>query len=108
MCFQVCNKDVKHEYTAILNHLRVKHNMTLTHYTQIYVRGELQLAGPDDLEPVEITPELSIEEETEEEVEEEVEEVGDITKEMEMDEAVTSGAADNQEEFYVVDPSDIN
>ena len=43
-----------------------------------------------------------------EEVEEEVEEVGDITKEMEMDEAVTSGDADNQEEFYVVDPSDIN
>ena len=35
MC-QVCNKDVKHEYTAILNHLRVKHNMTLTHYTQTY------------------------------------------------------------------------
>ena len=82
--------------------------MTLTHYTQIYVRGALQLAGPNDLEPVEITPELSIEEETEEEVEEEVEEVGDITKEMDMDEAVASGDADNQEEFYVVDPSDIN
>ena len=35
---QVCNKDVKHEYTAILNHLRVKHNMTLTAYTQTYIR----------------------------------------------------------------------
>ena len=32
------NKDVKHEYTAILNHLRVKHNMTLTAYTQTYIR----------------------------------------------------------------------
>merc|ERR1719220_1209800 len=35
---KVCNKDVKHEYTAILNHLRVKHNMTLTAYTQTYTR----------------------------------------------------------------------
>jgi predicted transcriptional regulator/uncharacterized C2H2 Zn-finger protein len=35
---KVCNKDVKHEYTAILNHLRVKHNMTLTAYTQTYIR----------------------------------------------------------------------
>ena len=35
---QVCKKDVKHEYTAILNHLRVKHNMTLTQYTQAYVK----------------------------------------------------------------------
>ena len=37
-CLQVCTKDVKHEYTAILNHLRVKHNMTLTHYTQTYIK----------------------------------------------------------------------
>ena len=29
---------MKHEYTAILNHLRVKHNMTLTTYTQTYIR----------------------------------------------------------------------
>ena len=29
---------MKHEYTAILNHLRVKHNMTLTHYTQTYIK----------------------------------------------------------------------
>ena len=29
---------MKHEYTAILNHLRVKHNMTLTQYTQTYIR----------------------------------------------------------------------
>ena len=36
--FQVCTKDIKHEYTAILNHLRVKHNMTLTHYTQTYIK----------------------------------------------------------------------
>ena len=35
---QVCKKDVKHEYTAILNHLRVKHNMTLTEYTQTYIK----------------------------------------------------------------------
>ena len=35
---QVCKKDVKHEYTAILNHLRVKHNMTLTQYTQTYIK----------------------------------------------------------------------
>jgi len=35
---KVCTKDVKHEYTAILNHLRVKHNMTLTHYTQTYIK----------------------------------------------------------------------
>merc|ERR1712233_301091 len=35
---KVCTKDIKHEYTAILNHLRVKHNMTLTHYTQPYIK----------------------------------------------------------------------
>merc|ERR1719483_1920725 len=35
---KVCTKDVKHEYTAILNHLRVKHNMTLTQYTQTYIK----------------------------------------------------------------------
>ena len=29
---------MKHEYTAILNHLRVKHNMTLTQYTQTYIK----------------------------------------------------------------------
>ena len=29
---------MKHEYTAILNHLRVKHNMTLTSYTQTYIK----------------------------------------------------------------------
>ncbi len=38
---QVCQKDVKHEYTAILNHLRVKHNMTLTLYTHTYIKPEL-------------------------------------------------------------------
>ena len=37
---QVCNKDVKHEYTAILNHLRVKHNITLTNYTQTYIKKD--------------------------------------------------------------------
>lgn len=35
---RVCNKDVKHEYTAILNHLRVKHSMTLTEYTRTYIK----------------------------------------------------------------------
>jgi len=35
---KVCNKSVKHEYTAILNHLRVKHAMTLTAYTQMYIK----------------------------------------------------------------------
>ena len=29
---------MKHEYTAILNHLRVKHNMTLTQYTQTHIK----------------------------------------------------------------------
>merc|ERR1712107_252934 len=45
---KVCNKDVKHEYTAILNHLRVKHNMTLTAYTQTYIRpvGTAPQTGP--------------------------------------------------------------
>ena len=38
---QVCQKEVKHEYTAILNHLRVKHNMTLTLYTLTYIKPEL-------------------------------------------------------------------
>merc|ERR1712228_256824 len=33
---KVCNRDVKHEYTAILNHLRVKHNMTLTTYADLH------------------------------------------------------------------------
>jgi len=41
---KVCNKDVKHEYTAILNHLRVKHNLTLTQYTQTYIK--LVTTGP--------------------------------------------------------------
>lgn len=93
---------MKHEYTAILNHLRVKHNMTLTHYTQTYIRGELVVAGPGDHEPVEITPELNIADE-----EEEAEaDMGDIAEE--MDEAATSEVTDHQEEFYIVDPSNIN
>ena len=101
---------MKHEYTAILNHLRVKHNMTLTQYTQTYIKGEIAIAGPGDHEPVEITPELNIAEE-EEEVEEETEEVdmgdmGDITEE--MDEEVTGEVENQQEEFYIVDPSNIN
>ena len=111
---QVCNKDVKHEYTAILNHLRVKHNMTLTHYTQTHIRGEQAVPEPElvpgDHEPVEITPELNIAEEEEEDVEEDVEAEAeeDIEGEMEMDEEMTSEVTDHQEEFYVVDPSNIN
>ena len=101
---------MKHEYTAILNHLRVKHNMTLTQYTQTYIKGEIAVAGPGDHEPVEITPELNIAEE-EEEVEEETEEVdigdmGDISEE--MDEEATGEVENHQEEFYIVDPSNIN
>ena len=96
---------MKHEYTAILNHLRVKHNMTLTHYTQTYIRGELVVAGPGDHEPVEITPELNIADE-EEEAEEVEADMGDIAEE--MDEAATSEVTDHQEEFYIVDPSNIN
>ena len=92
---------MKHEYTAILNHLRVKHNMTLTHYTQTYIRGELVVAGPGDHEPVEITPELNIADEEEEEAD-----MADIAEE--MDEAATSEVTDHQEEFYIVDPSNIN
>merc|ERR1719188_1674303 len=45
---KVCNKDVKHEYTAILNHLRVKHNMTLTNYTQTYIRPAPGIAPPPE------------------------------------------------------------
>ena len=41
----MCNKDVKHEYTAILNHLRVKHNMTLTSYTQTYIKPTGKAVG---------------------------------------------------------------
>jgi hypothetical protein len=41
----VCEKDVKHEYTAILNHLRVKHNMTLTIYTLTYIKPVQNIAG---------------------------------------------------------------
>ena len=48
---QVCKKDVKHEYTAILNHLRVKHNMTLTQYTQTYIKPVTM--GPPPGEDVE-------------------------------------------------------
>ena len=104
---------MKHEYTAILNHLRVKHNMTLTEYTQTYIRGEpaeLEDHEPVDHEPVEITPELSIAEEDEEEEEEEagMGEMGDIAEEMEMEDEETSEVADRQEEFYIVDPSNIN
>ena len=110
LSFQVCNKDVKHEYTAILNHLRVKHNMTLTQYTQTYIRGEL--AEPGDHEPVEITPELNIAEDEEEEQEQEEEagigEMGNIAEEMEMDDEEASEVTDYQEEFYIVDPSNIN
>jgi hypothetical protein len=47
----VCNKDVKHEYTAILNHLRVKHNMTLTLYTQTYIRPMGTLPTPGLISP---------------------------------------------------------
>ena len=115
LSFQVCNKDVKHEYTAILNHLRVKHNMTLTQYTQTYIRGELAEPGdhePGDHEPVEITPELNIAEEEEEQEEQEEEadmgEMGNIAEEMEMDDEEASEVADHQEEFYIVDPSNIN
>ena len=98
---------MKHEYTAILNHLRVKHNMTLTEYTQTYIRGEP--AELEDHEPVEITPELSIAEEDEEEEEEAgMGEMGDIAEEMEMEDEETSEVADRQEEFYIVDPSNIN
>lgn len=103
---------MKHEYTAILNHLRVKHNMTLTEYTQTYIRGEpaeLEDHEPVDHEPVEITPELSIAEEDEEEEEEAgMGEMGDIAEEMEMEDEETSEVADHQEEFYIVDPSNIN
>ena len=103
---------MKHEYTAILNHLRVKHNMTLTEYTQTYIRGEtaeLEDHEPVDHEPVEITPELSIAEENEEEEEEAgMGEMGDIAEEMEMEDEETSEVADHQEEFYIVDPSNIN
>ena len=108
---------MKHEYTAILNHLRVKHNMTLTEYTQTYIRGEpAELEDhepvdhePVDHEPVEITPELSIAEEDEEEEEEAgMGEMGDIAEEMEMEDEETSEVADRQEEFYIVDPSNIN
>lgn len=35
---KVCGKSMKHEYTAILNHLRTKHTMTLTMYTQTYIK----------------------------------------------------------------------
>ena len=115
---------MKHEYTAILNHLRVKHNMTLTQYTQTYIKGEIAVAGPGDHEPVEITPELNIAEEEEEEavevdmgdITEEMGDIGDITEEMgdmgditeEMEEEVTSEVENHQEEFYIVDPSNIN
>ena len=39
---------MKHEYTAILNHLRVKHNMTLTAYTQTYIRPVGGTAPPTE------------------------------------------------------------
>ena len=39
---------MKHEYTAILNHLRVKHNMTLTAYTQTYIRPVVGTAPPTE------------------------------------------------------------
>ena len=97
---------MKHEYTAILNHLRVKHNMTLTHYTQTYIRGELAVAGPGDHEPVEITPELNIADEEEAEEEEVEADMRDIAEE--MDEAATSEVTDHQEEFYIVDPTNMN
>ena len=79
--------------------------MTLTHYTQTYIRGELAVAGPGDHEPVEITPELNIADD-EEEAEEVEADMRDIAEE--MDEAATSEVTDHQEEFYIVDPSNMN
>ena len=84
---QVCKKDVKHEYTAILNHLRVKHNMTLTQYTQTYVK------------PVTTGPPPGEEDESE-----------GLEEADEADEAEHSGAEEGEEEmasssedqFYVV------
>ena len=73
---QVCKKDVKHEYTAILNHLRVKHNMTLTQYTQTYIKPVTTGPPPGD--------------ETESEALHEAEE------------ADHSGGDDGEDQFYVV------
>ena len=55
---------MKHEYTAILNHLRVKHNMTLTNYTQVHIKQAE--AGGDQEESV-LEDEEMIEDEMEEE-----------------------------------------
>merc|ERR1712130_733776 len=74
---KVCNKDVKHEYTAILNHLRVKHNMTLTEYTETHMKqGE---------EGDEVTDDNIAEEE-----------------ETEVGEDNVEGADINDDQFYVV------
>ena len=55
---------MKHEYTAILNHLWVKHNMTLTNYTQVHIKQAD--AGGDQEESV-VEDEEMIEDEMEEE-----------------------------------------
>ena len=66
---QVCKKDVKHEYTAILNHLRVKHNMTLTQYTQTYIKPVTTGAPPGQQDEAEETePEAGDEEQEEREM----------------------------------------
>ena len=68
---------MKHEYTAILNHLRVKHNMTLTEYTETHMKqGE---------EGDEVTDDNIAEEE-----------------ETEVGEDNVEGADINDDQFYVV------
>ena len=81
---QVCKKDVKHEYTAILNHLRVKHNMTLTQYTQTYVRPVTTGPPPGEEAESEVLMEA-----------EEVEHSGAEEGEEEM-------ASSSEDQFYVV------
>ena len=71
---------MKHEYTAILNHLRVKHNMTLTQYTQTYIKPVI--TGPP--------PGLQAEDENEAELE--------AGEEGEEEEITTS----SEDQFYVV------
>ena len=46
---------MKHEYTAILNHLRVKHNMTLTHYTQTYIKPAGKVPSEDNIEEEDVS-----------------------------------------------------
>ena len=76
---------MKHEYTAILNHLRVKHNMTLTQYTQTYIKPGTG-TSPGQLDEAEETEQEAREEEQEELVEQE---------EREM-------ATSSEDQFYVV------